>query len=186
MTLKHKVFFCMAVIAFLAVAAVGSLFWFNWWIRNSWTRMYPICFDGDTLVEFTEPMTDEAFELYTSYMTRGRNADYSYRDSQAIYVKRWYWLFGDGEHLQITGLVNDGLAKAHGQEENRDIHCSEIARIGTPSGGRGYQSGYYPPNWVRDNLQLVSFHVLGERFGYYTPVGEFLRQFEISDIRPAP
>ncbi|CAA6604473.1 hypothetical protein MTBLM1_30066 [Rhodospirillaceae bacterium LM-1] len=174
----------LAAIVFLTVAAAGSLFWFNWWIRNSWVRVYPICHDGDTLVEFTEPMTDEAFELYARYMLLD-SAEYVRVINKTVYSKRWYWLFGDGEHLQITGLVADALAKAHGQKGGRDSHCREIANNGTLRDG-WYHAEYYPPNWVRDNLLLISFGVRRERIGYYTPVGRFLKRFEISDNEPKP
>lgn len=86
MNLKRKILFGLAAIAFLAVAAPCSLVWFNWWIRNSWTRMYPICHDGDTLVEFMEPMSDEAFEVYASYMTRDNKKGYSFREGRKIFV----------------------------------------------------------------------------------------------------
>jgi len=148
--------------------------------------MYPICQDSATLVEFTQPMTEEAFEIYASYMTRDNKKGYSYREDRNIFVKRWYWLFGDGEHLQITGLMNDQLARARGLKENRDIHCRAIARMGMISEDGWYTSGYYPPNWVRDNLQEISFDVLKERFGDYTPFGEFLKRFELSDNEPKP
>ncbi|MBF0169376.1 MAG: hypothetical protein HQL45_17350 [Alphaproteobacteria bacterium] len=184
MTCKRKIQAGLLAIALLAVAAAGSLFWFNWWIRNSWTRIYPICHDGDTLVQFTKPLTEEAFELYASYMTKSNKRGYSFRVGDAIYVKRGYWLFGDGEHLQITRLMNDGLARARALKEGGGIHCSEIAELGTLSRDRWYTSEYYPPNWVRDNLERVSFHVLAERFGTYTPFGEFLRQFETTDDKP--
>ncbi|MBF0269175.1 MAG: hypothetical protein HQL44_11345 [Alphaproteobacteria bacterium] len=182
---KRNILLSLLAIAIWAVATAGSLFWFNWWIRNSWTRTYPICHDGDALVEFTQPMTDEAFEIYAHYMLLD-SSEYVRVVNRSVFSKRWYWLFGDGEHLQITGLMNDQLARARGLKENRDIHCREIARMGMVSEDGWYTSGYYPPNWVRDNLQQISFDVLKERFGDYTPFGEFLKRFELSDNEPKP
>jgi hypothetical protein len=185
MTWKRKIQLGLFATALLAVAAAGSLFWFNWWIRNSWTQIYPLCHDGDALVEFTEPMTKEAFDLYARYMLLDSQA-YVYVDGNLVFTKRWFWLFGDGELLQVTGLVYNGLAKGHGPKDRWEIDCSELAKKGTPSGDWTYTSSYYPPNWVRDNLQRISFDVLRERFGHYTPIGKFLKRFEITPDKLTP
>ncbi|MBF0354979.1 MAG: hypothetical protein HQL43_07075 [Alphaproteobacteria bacterium] len=172
MTLKRKIQAGLLAIALLAVAAAGSLFWFNWWLRFGTTRIYPLCFDGDGYTEFTEPLTPQANAVFIKIMSSHTKGYVWIKDGQVI-AMNWYWLFGEGALAQRTYSLLRELALSHGLDPEMNGFCSDLALMGTPARSSDYSGIAYPSNFTRDTLEPLSFGARAERAGYYTPVGRF-------------
>jgi hypothetical protein len=133
MIMKREIQFGLAVIAFLAVTAAGSLFWFNWWLRFGTTRIYPLCFDGESLIEFNDPLTPEANAMFHGNMMPF-NVRYAWVEDEKVIAKNWCWLFGEAEIYQRTKYhFLEELAKYQGLDPERYHFCGDLAVMGTPS-----------------------------------------------------
>lgn len=172
MTWKRKIQLGLFAIALLAVAAAGSVFWFNWWLRFGTTRIYPLCFDGDGYVEFTDLLTPEANAIFIEHMTPW-NEGYVWIENGTVIAKNWYWLFGEAEIVQRTNYFLDELAKSQGLDPDEYDFCRHIAQIGTPAHDSHYSGKAYPNNFVHDTLEPWAFGASSERAGHFTPVGRF-------------
>ncbi|MBF0355662.1 MAG: hypothetical protein HQL43_10555 [Alphaproteobacteria bacterium] len=172
MTLKRKIQAGLLAIALLAVAAAGSLFWFNWWLRFGTTRIYPVCRASPVYLEFTEPLTPQANALFLKIMMRFNEGYVWIKDGQVI-AMNWYWLFGEAELVQRTNYFLKELAALHGHDPKNYYYCSDLFRFGTPPNTGDYSVESYPSNFTRDTLEPLSFGASSERAGHFTPVGRF-------------
>ncbi|CAA6604439.1 exported hypothetical protein [Rhodospirillaceae bacterium LM-1] len=172
MTLKRKIMSGLAVIAFLAVAAAGSLFWFNWWLRFGSTRIYPVCKSSYGYMELTTPLTTEANAMFYGNMLPF-NEGYVWIEEGNVIAKNWYWLFGEAELVQRTNYFLEELAKSQSLDPDEYVYCRHLALIGTPAHSSDYVAESYPSNFTRDTLEPLSFGVSSERAGHFTAVGRF-------------
>ncbi|MBF0169377.1 MAG: hypothetical protein HQL45_17355 [Alphaproteobacteria bacterium] len=170
--MKRKIQAGLLAIAMLAVAAAGSLFWFNWWLRFGTTRIYPVCQSSYGYMELTTPLTPEANALFQSIMRRWTEKYVRIEDEKVI-AKNWYWLFGEAELVQRTNYFLEELAKSQGLDPDEFVFCRHLALMGTTAHSRDYLAESYPGNFTRDTLEPLSFGARAERAGYYTPVGRF-------------
>jgi hypothetical protein len=172
MNLKRKILFGLAAIAFLAVAAAGSLFWFNWWLRFGTTRIFPVCKESSGYAQFTSSLTPETNARFQSIMQRWTQKYVRIEDEKVI-AKNWYWLFGEAELVQRTNYFLEELAKSQGHDPGMHYYCDDIALMGTPAHSRDYFAKSYPSNFTRDTLEPLSFGASSERAGHFTAVGRF-------------
>ncbi len=192
MTLRRFLRITLATAAVLAVAALGGLGWYNWWIRHTWMPIHPVCWDGEALVQFAEPLTPEAHELFLRYVswTRARDAE-KYRAQRATYVRvigsqayvrTWFWLLGPVEMMNLQAYFEDDLAKMFNSGEI--ITCLGLARIATIRRSDHYATEPYISEDTAEFLSSFSFGVEREREGEYSLVGRFFQHFD--DIPPQP
>lgn len=183
----------LAVAVLVAVTAIGGLGWFNWWIRNTWMPIAPLCFDGDETVQLTEPLTPEAKELYLRYITRMRDiftekdraerATYARVVGDQAYVRTWYWLLGTPELRNLAHAWEKELYRRIDIKDDADNMCLDIVRVATINRPRHYDSEDYISESMADRLTPWTFNVWGERSGNYTWIGWQLKRIE-SDSSP--
>lgn len=184
----------LAAAAVLAVAAIGGLGWYNWWIRHTWRPIHPVCWDGEALVQFTEPLTPEAHDLFLRYVswTRARDAE-NYRAQRATYVRvigsqayvrTWFWLLGPVEMMNVQAYLNEDLEKMFGWKKDSIGICLDIARAATIRRSDYYATEPYISDDTAEFLASFSFGVERERDGEYSLVGRLFQNFD--DIPPQP
>jgi hypothetical protein len=171
-TWKRKNPLGLAAIAFLAVAAAGSLFWFNWWLRFGSTRIYPVCKNSYGYAQFTSSLTPEANALFHKIMLKW-DERYIWIEDGNVIAKNWYWLFGEAELVQRTNYFLSDLASPEAHDPYKNYYCDDLARLGTPAHTRDYSGEDYPGNFTRDMLEPLSFGASSERAGHFTAVGRF-------------
>lgn len=192
MSLRRFLRITLAATALLAVAALGGLGWFNWWIRHTWMPIHPVCWDGEALVQFTEPLTPEAHELFLRYVswTRARDAE-KYRAQRATYVRvigsqayvrTWFWLLGPVEMMNLQAYFENDLEKRFNKGEI--VTCLGLARIATIRRSDHYATEPYISDSTSEILKPFTFGVEREREGEYSLVGRLFQHFD--DIPPQP
>ena len=193
MTLRHLIFRLLAVAVVMTMTAIGGLGWFNWWIRNTWRPIAPLCFDGDETVQLTEPLTPEAKELYLRHITWTAEGDaekyrkwvapYTRVVGDQAYVRTWYWLLGTPELRNLAHAWERDLYLRMDIKDDTDNMCLDIVRVATINRPRHYDSEEYISESMADRLTPWTFDVWGERNGDYTWVGRQLKRIE-SDSSP--
>jgi hypothetical protein len=182
----------LAAAAILAVAAIGGLGWFNWWIRHTWMPSHPVCWDGEALVQFTEPLTPEAHALFLQHISwtraidserhRAQRAAYVRVIGSQAYVRTWYWVLGPTAMMNVQAYFENDLEKLFNSEEIGT--CLGLARIATIRRSDSYATEPYISESTSELLAPLAFGVEREREGQYSLVGRFFQHFE--DIPPKP
>jgi hypothetical protein len=193
MTLRRLILRLLAVAVLVTVTAIGGLGCFNWWIRNTWMPIAPLCFDGDEVVQLTEPLTPEAKELYLRYFAwtldifkekdRAERATYARVVGDQAYVRTWYWLLGTPELRNLAHAWEAELYRRMDVKEESDNMCLDIVRVATINRPRHYDSEDYISESMADRLTPWTFDIWAERNGDYTWVGRQLKRIE-SDSPP--
>lgn len=194
MTMRRFLRTTLAAAAILAVAALGGLGWYNWWIRHTWMPIHPVCWDGEDYAQFTEPLTPEAHDLFLRYMAweleedsdadRAQRASYVRIIGSQAYVRTWYWIWGPVEMRNLQAYLNNDLERMFGWENDSIGICLDIARAATIRRSDNYATEPYISDDTAELLAFFSFGVEREREGEYSLVGRFFQHFD--DIPPQP
>jgi len=169
----------------LAFVSVAWLAWYNWNIRNTWVRLYPVCRDAGEYVDLVELMTPQANQMFVEWatMTRphhrpefaiGMDKYIRVKDGK-VYAQLWYQTLAGMENRQLVWYMSRELATILGKP-NPDSwsYCMDFAEIATTRRNRDYH--------VRERLSenaeafwtFLSFGVDRERDGEYSWVGKLL------------
>ncbi|MGE4527631.1 MAG: hypothetical protein AB7D00_04615 [Rhodospirillaceae bacterium] len=180
----------LLAIAVLAVAGLGALGYFNWWIRHTWTRFHLTCWGGEWYYQLIGPFTPEVQRLFLKYNERevGVREDEKHLhppgyvghlriDDGGIAVETSYWLFAEPTMMQLSGYMARDLERIVPFDERGKslLDCGKIAKYGMVK-GRAIVTRGFPSYWNSEILYALSFGALNERFGTYTPIGRFFRE----------
>lgn len=178
----------LVAITLLALAALTGLGWFNWWLRHTWTRIYPVCGSDGVVYEFLDPMIPEARDLFIGYKTSTLPQHTKSMATEAstyvrvvgdkVYARSWYWMLGLAERTNGQNYMNEDLAELVGRPDLATTFCSHFVQLATTLDRYSYTIRDYPQASVQEFLELLSFGVIYERRGEYTAVGRFFQRFE--------
>lgn len=168
-------------VVLIALAVLGGIARYNWWIRHTWVRIYPACFNGDGLVEVIEPLTPEAERMFLAIMQDHGSDDPNTRVyGNVVYGNMAFRLLNDGNAMQVTGIMTARLAKARGLDKEDSSLCSSFGAEATASGSQRPRQRNYFPFWFRliglNAMERLAFgaHYLEEK----TAVGRYFRRFD--------
>lgn len=186
----------------LVVASVAWLGWYNWKIRNSWVRLYPVCRHAGTYVDLVEPLTPPVNELFVGWSTMTRphhrpefaamEASYIRVKDGKVFAPLWYQALAGMENRQLVWYMSSELATLLGKDDPDNwSHCSKFVEIATISRRQDYLYRYRLSETAEAFWTALSFGVDRERDGEYSWVGRALQPFAIEpvfkdDEQPAP
>lgn len=130
--------------ALLAVASVAWLGWYNWKIRNTWVRLYPVCRHAGTYVDLVEPLTPLANDLFVTWSTSTRphhppefaadTASHIRAKDGKVYGQLWCQTLAGMENRQLVWYMSRELATMLGKPDPEGWkHCSKFVEIATSS-----------------------------------------------------
>ncbi|WP_337997275.1 hypothetical protein [Oleispirillum naphthae] len=176
--------------AVLAVAGLGALGYFNWWIRHTWTRLHLTCIGAWGYYQLVGPFTPEVQGLFLKYAERRvgvREGEkhlhppgyvgYLRIDDGGVSVETSYWLFAEPEMWQFGAYMGRDLESlVPFDERDKNLRgCRKIEKYGIVKGNETFAKSY-PFYWNSSILYALSFGALNERSGRYTPIGRFFRE----------
>lgn len=179
--------------ALLTVASVVWLGWYNWNIRNTWVRLYPVCRSLGTYVDMAEPLTPLANELFVTWSTStrphhppefaARTESYIRTKDGKVYSRLWHQTLAGMENRQLILYMSRELATMLGKEDpDYWSHCSKFVEIATVSRRQDYLYRTRLNETAETIWTFLSFGVDRERYGEYSWVGRLLQPFAIEPI----
>lgn len=183
----------LLLVALLVPAGVAWLAWYNWNIRNTWVRLYPVCRDGGSYLDLVEPMTPQANQMFMEWATMTsphHRADFAAKVTGYIRAKDgkvfallWYQTLAGMENRQLLWYMSSDLAKVLGRPAPIIWgNCRDFVDMATIS----RRQDYVYRNRLSENAEafwtFLSFGVDRERFGDYSWVGKLLLPYAIDPV----
>ncbi|MGE4281380.1 MAG: hypothetical protein AB7G62_17480 [Magnetospirillum sp.] len=183
----------LLLVTMLVPAGVAWLAWYNWNIRNTWVRLYPVCRDAGEYVDLIEPMTPQVNQMFVEWATMTRplhRPEYAVGMDKYIRVKDgkvyaplWYQTLAGMENRQRIWYMSRELATMLGKPNPDNwSYCMDFAKIATTSRNRDYHVRARLSDKAEAFWTFLSFGVDRERDGEYSWVGKLLLPYAIDPV----